>query len=65
MRTPPPPHHEMTCGFLIQLVFTPGHQSVTPFLSGATPPKNILDPPVSLYTVDEVLLGATLVSDQF
>ena len=34
---PLPP--EMTCGCLIQLVFTPGHQSITPFLSGATPPK--------------------------
>ena len=30
----------MTGGFLMQLVFTPGHQSaVTPFLSGAPPPK--------------------------
>ena len=37
MRTPPPP--ELTCGFLIQQVFTSGHQSVTPFLSGAPPPK--------------------------
>ena len=36
MRTLP----EMTGGFLIQLVFTPGHQSaVMPFLSGAPPPK--------------------------
>ena len=26
---------EMTCSFLIQLVFTSGHQSVAPFLSGA------------------------------
>ena len=34
----PAPHPEMTCGFLIKLVFTSGHQSVTPFLSGA-PPK--------------------------
>ena len=34
---PPPP--EMTCSFLIQLVFTSGHQSVTPFLSGAPPPE--------------------------
>ena len=33
----PPP--EMTCGFLIELVFTSGHQSVMPFLSGALPPK--------------------------
>ena len=33
----PPP--EVTCGFLIQLVFTSSHQSVTPFLSGARPPK--------------------------
>ena len=31
--TSPPP--DMTRGFLIQLVFTSGHQSVTPFLSGA------------------------------
>ena len=43
---PPPP--EMTCGFLIQLVFTSGHQSVKPFLSGAPPSKNILDPPLDL-----------------
>ena len=35
---PPPPPSEMTCGFLIQLV-TSCHQSVTPFLSGAPPPK--------------------------
>ena len=34
---PPPP--EMTCGFLIQLVFTSDHQSVTPFLSDAPPPN--------------------------
>ena len=35
---PPPP--EMTCGFLIQLlVFKSSLQSVTPFLSGARPPK--------------------------
>ena len=34
---PPPP--EITCGFQIQLVCTSGHQSVTPFLSGAPPPK--------------------------
>ena len=34
-----PPPLEMTCGFLIQLVFTSGHQPVTPFLSGAPPPK--------------------------
>ena len=38
LRTPPP-SPEMTCGSLIQLVFTSGHQSVTPFLSGAPPPK--------------------------
>ena len=36
---PPPP--EITCSFLIRLVFTSGHQSVTPFLSGAPPPKKI------------------------
>ena len=36
----PPP--EMTCGFLIQLVFTSVHQSVTPFLSGAPSPKKKL-----------------------
>ena len=35
VRTPP----EMTCGFLIKLVFTSGHQSVTAFFSGAPPPK--------------------------
>lgn len=29
----------MTCGFLIQLVFTSSHQSASPFLSGAPPPK--------------------------
>ena len=40
---PPPP--EMTRGFLLQLIFSKtyvvssGHQSVTPFLSGAPPPK--------------------------
>ena len=36
VRTPPP---EMTCGFLIQLVFTSGHQSVTPIHTGAPPPR--------------------------
>ena len=39
---------DMTCGLLIQLVFTTGHQAVTPFLSGVppppSPPKKILDP---------------------
>ena len=45
MRTPPSPP-EMTCGFLIQLVFTSGHQSVTPFLSGAPLLENILDKPL-------------------
>ena len=47
MRTPPPPLPEMTCTFLIQLVYTSGHQSVTAFLSGAPPPKKILDPPLN------------------
>ena len=42
MRTPP----EMTGSFLIQLVFMSGHQSVTPFLSGAPPPNKILDLPL-------------------
>ena len=40
VRTPSP--HEMTCGFLIQLVFCIKiclcDQSVSPFVSGATPP---------------------------
>ena len=40
---PPPLPHEMTCSFLTQLVFCIKiclhHQSVTPFLSGAPPPK--------------------------
>ena len=42
----PSPHPtEMTCGFLIQVVFyfynlfTSGHQLVTPFFSGAPPPQ--------------------------
>ena len=29
----------MTCGFLIQLVFTSSHQSASPFHSGAPPPR--------------------------
>ena len=33
---PPPPSPEMTFSFLIQLVFTSGHQSVTPFLNGVS-----------------------------
>ena len=33
------PLPEMICGVLIQLMFTSGHHSVTPFLSGAPPPK--------------------------
>ena len=37
VRIPPPP--EMTFGFLIQLVFTSGHQSVTPIHTGAPPPR--------------------------
>ena len=49
MRTPPPP--EMTCGFLIQLVFC---QKKTMWFIGveveqetsAPPPKKILDPPL-------------------
>ena len=46
MHTPPP--SEMTCSFVIQLVFTSGHQSVTPFLGGAPPPKrNPGSPPES------------------
>ena len=42
---PPSPPPEMTYRFLIQLVFMSGHQSVTPFLSGAPLLKKILDPP--------------------
>ena len=30
---------EITCDLLIQLMFKSRHQSVTPFLSGAPPPK--------------------------
>ena len=42
-----PPSPEMTCGFVIQLVFTSSHQSVTPLLSGATlPNKNPGSAPV-------------------
>ena len=51
MRTPPPP--EMTCGFLIQLVF---YKKKTMWFIGveveqemsASPPKKILDPPLTL-----------------
>ena len=43
VHTPLPPPEEMTCGFLIQLVFCIKiclrQQSVMPFLSGATPPE--------------------------
>ena len=47
------PFIEMTCGFLIQPVFCIKicllHQSVTPFLRGAPPPRK--NPgPVSFYT---------------
>ena len=53
---PPPPPPEMTCGFLIQLVFTAGHQSVTPFLSGAPPPKKkILNPPLNAGGLQSIL----------
>ena len=45
VRTAPPPP-EITCGFLIQLLFTSDHQSVTPFFSGAPLLKKILDPPL-------------------
>ena len=38
---------EMTYGFLIQLVFC--IKMVTPFLSGAPPPKKNLDPPMRGY----------------
>ena len=34
-----PPSPEMTCGFVIQLVFTSSHQSVTPLLSGVPLPN--------------------------
>ena len=37
---------KMTCGFLIKLVFTSGHQLVTSLLSGAPPPEKILDLPL-------------------
>ena len=37
VRTPRP--LEIICGFLIQQVFTSGHQSVMPFVIGALPPK--------------------------
>ena len=45
---------EMTCGFLIQLVFCIKtylcHQSVAPFLSGATLLRTILDTPLIVIT---------------
>ena len=55
MRAPPPP--EMTCGFLIQLVFC---KKKTMWYIGveveqetsATPPKKILDPPLLLASTD-------------
>ena len=51
MRTPPPPPSEMTCGFLIQLVFC---KKKTMWFIGveieqetsAPPPKKIQDPPL-------------------
>ena len=51
MRTPPSPPPEMTCGFLIQLVFC---KKKTMWLIGdqveqetrAAPPEKILDPPL-------------------
>ena len=54
MPTPPP---EMTCGFLIQLVFC---KKKTMWFIGveveqetsATPPKKILDPPLLLASTD-------------
>ena len=53
MRTPPPP--EMTCGFLIQLVFYKNKKKTMWFIgveveqeTSATPPKKILDPPLHL-----------------
>ena len=42
----PPPPPEMTCGFLIQLVFTAVHQSVTHSLLVQPLLKKILDPPL-------------------
>ena len=50
----------MTCSFLIQLLVTSGHQSVPPFLSGAPPPKKILDPP--LYKHRKVYFKKNLVN---
>ena len=43
----------MTGDFLIQLVFRSAHQSVTPFLSGAPPPKKNPGPaPGECFTMD-------------
>ena len=45
---PPPPWDDLWLSRLIQLrVFTFGHQSVSSFLSGAPPPRKILDGPQS------------------
>ena len=50
---PPPPPPEMTCGFLIQLVFCKNKKKTTWFIgveeeqeTSAPPPKKILDPPL-------------------
>ena len=63
MRTPPPPP-EMTCGFLIQLVF---YKKKTMWFIGveveqetsAPPPKKILDPPLENQTPDVNEIGKT------
>ena len=54
MRNPPPPL-EMTCGFLIQLVFCKKIKKTMWFIgveveqeTSAPPPKKILDPPLCL-----------------
>ena len=52
---PPPLPLKMTCGFLIQLVLCikicVRHQSVTLFLSGTSPPKKNLEPPLLLLSL--------------
>ena len=57
VRTSSPLPPEMTYGFLIQLVFTSGHRSVTPFLSGGPLLKKILDPSLAVYLPPKTTMG--------